>query len=357
MQTRRSILQGKNVRNTTNASLWLCKFIAEQKGEDPESGAKQKLVNEVSDIKVPEIYERFFNDIWQPQLEQITGKKFLREIDVEGRMIVGLGTESVLETSITLHRTYGIPFIPGSSLKGLAASYAHRFMGTDWKKQTRNAAIGKAHELMFGSQDSAGYVIFHDALYIPSSWRKNPKNPLVPDILTVHHQKYYQGENLPPADWDSPIPIFLLSAQGKYLLAVSANSGDEKFDKKIKSLAIDILDLALSEEGIGAKTSSGYGRASFKELALSEEEKREKRVEAQGNKLEEIARQLAAIGNYERENRDKFKDIVKGLRKFEPNLKKQGAKMVVEKVRTVSGKDDDELLGAKWFEEVKLMME
>ena len=42
----------------------------------------------------------------------------------EWRMIVGLGQTSILETSITLDRITGIPIIPGSALKGLAASYA-----------------------------------------------------------------------------------------------------------------------------------------------------------------------------------------------------------------------------------------
>ncbi len=40
------------------------------------------------------------------------------------RVIVGLGAESVLETSIRLHRIYGFPIIPGSALKGLARAYA-----------------------------------------------------------------------------------------------------------------------------------------------------------------------------------------------------------------------------------------
>src|SRR6266699_2079206 len=42
---------------------------------------------------------------------------------LDWRMVIGLGGESVLETDITLHHLYGIPFIPGSALKGLTRAY------------------------------------------------------------------------------------------------------------------------------------------------------------------------------------------------------------------------------------------
>ena len=161
MDTWRRALQKSTVKNSSNASLWLDKFIREQKSEGQESSAKQDLVTQVSAIKIPAIYEKFYTSVWQPSLN----KAEKRYIQIAGRMIIGLGAESVLEASITLHRTYGVPYIPGSALKGLAASYAHRFMNDDWRKESKNTNIGKAHELLFGSQASAGYVIFHDALY------------------------------------------------------------------------------------------------------------------------------------------------------------------------------------------------
>ncbi|MGH8652505.1 MAG: type III-B CRISPR module RAMP protein Cmr6 [Gammaproteobacteria bacterium] len=49
--------------------------------------------------------------------------------EVKGRLIVGLGGENVLETGISLHHTYGVPIIPGSSLKGLAAHYCDQTWG------------------------------------------------------------------------------------------------------------------------------------------------------------------------------------------------------------------------------------
>lgn len=46
------------------------------------------------------------------------------DLRTQARLVVGLGTDSVLETAITLHRIYGFPTIPGSALKGLTRTWA-----------------------------------------------------------------------------------------------------------------------------------------------------------------------------------------------------------------------------------------
>jgi len=46
------------------------------------------------------------------------------DLQTESRLVVGLGSESVLETTMTLQRVYGFPVIPGSALKGLARTWA-----------------------------------------------------------------------------------------------------------------------------------------------------------------------------------------------------------------------------------------
>ena len=45
------------------------------------------------------------------------------ELKLNWRLIVGLGNESVYETGMTFHPIYGIPYIPGSSLKGVLRSF------------------------------------------------------------------------------------------------------------------------------------------------------------------------------------------------------------------------------------------
>lgn len=236
MSTRRACLASARKTPTTNAGLWLDKFIRNQAEEDKDS--RRNLVLDVADIPVPEVYSHWFKR-WQLVLQDYGAE--CRVAEVVGRMIVGLGEESVLETSVALHHTYGVPYIPGSALKGLAASFARQYLGDDWQADTQ------AYKTAFGDTDTAGYVIFFDALPLPGS------KLLHPDVITVHHERYYQEGNKPPADWDNPNPIPFLSATGKYLVALAGpNTWVEA--------AFEILRNALLHVGVGAKTSSGYGR-------------------------------------------------------------------------------------------------
>jgi len=235
----------------THAGLWLDKYIVKQDRKETES--RRNLVNEIAAIPVPEVYKTFYKS-WEKTLTELGVKP--REATVLGRMIIGLGDESVLETSVTLHHTYGVPYIPGSALKGLAASYVRQKLGEDWKKES------EAYKTIFGETDEAGYITFFDAYYVPGSGHKG--QALYPDVITVHHSNYYQGKEDAPADWDSPIPVPFLSATGKYLIALAAP--DLQQPTEWINITYSILREALQTLGIGAKTSSGYGRMKMESL-------------------------------------------------------------------------------------------
>lgn len=236
IQFRRQALVSDTIspQASTNASLWLDKYLLDDK-ED----AKKNLVKQVFDeIKISEAYEKFYQK-WKSEL---TARGIqMKDAKTLGRLAVNLGAEAVLENSIALNRTYGVPYIPGSALKGLAASYA--------RKSIENFDE-KLHADIFGKQENAGYVTFFDALFVLKSGLG-----LVPDVVTVHHQEYYQKDKdtPPPADWDSPIPIYFLSVDGSFSIALAG-------PVNLVKAAFDILHLALKHEGIGAKTNSGYGR-------------------------------------------------------------------------------------------------
>lgn len=249
---RRNVLAGVSVQSDTHAGLWLDKYLKDDnKGDDNKKSAKSILIDEVMSLKVPGVYESFFKR-WKETLVDICGAENCREADTKGRLAVNLGAEGVLETSIALHHTYGTPFIPGSALKGLAAHYVMHYLKDEprWDKKADGFLT------LFGDTTSAGYVTFYDALFVPGSGK------LVPDVITVHHPEYYQGGDKPPADWDSPTPIPFITATGKFLIALS---GPPEWVKA----AFEILELALEREGVGAKTSSGYGRMCFKDESAS----------------------------------------------------------------------------------------
>ncbi len=193
------------------------------------------------------------------------------DLATQGRLIVGLGSESVLETGIRLHHTYGMPIIPGSALKGLAAHYCDQVWGTVDKRHTkptpaedeayRKFLAGKApkpegsfHRLLFGNTDDSSCITFHDAWLTPDS-----PEPLVLDVMTPHHPKWLDG-SVAPTDFDSPTPVPFLSVSGRFRVALSWNGPASDKAKKWAELTRSLLCDALKDWGIGGKTTSGYGR-------------------------------------------------------------------------------------------------
>lgn len=168
------------------------------------------------------------------------------DLRVLGRLVVGLGGENVLETGITLHHTYGMPIIPGSALKGLAAHYCNR----EWGLQEPDLLEGGSHyRTIFGTTDDSGHVVFHDSWICPGS------KGLVHDVMTPHHGNYYAGKpDAAPTDFDDPNPVTFLSVAGKFRVSVSSENKDWV------DFTLKLLKAALKDWGVGGKTSSGYGR-------------------------------------------------------------------------------------------------
>jgi CRISPR-associated protein Cmr6 len=167
----------------------------------------------------------------------------MRQLMAPGRLIVGLGAESAHQTTVTLNRQYGTPILPGSALKGLARHYvsaAHR-------------ASLQQLEVLFGTSDNAAHIAYFDAWYVPGSAQQD--RPLGLDVVTTHHPAYYAGRGDSwPGDFDDPTPVPMLTARGGYLVAVRGP------DLEWADFALRIVERALDEWGIGARTSSGYGR-------------------------------------------------------------------------------------------------
>lgn len=154
------------------------------------------------------------------------------------RMVVGLGSESVYETSITISRNIGVPYIPGSALKGVANHHCDAINCKD----------------IFGTQDAKGKVIFFDAF--PAI--NGGMNIFDLDIMNSHYSDYYsKGET--PGDWMKPVPLIFLTVKKdtKYKFCIA--SKNESFLQD----ATDLLKKALQKNGVGAKTSLGYGRFNF----------------------------------------------------------------------------------------------
>ncbi|WP_428268690.1 type III-B CRISPR module RAMP protein Cmr6 [Haliangium sp.] len=264
--------------------VWSPLVIAEKAGErsDPEERGVQKWLDHlVADDREPHGYDLALAR-WQRSLRG-RGDRMLTG-QAAGRLLVGHGNPSPTEVGLSLHRTWGVPFIPGSALKGLLAHWAeitlgpHEDMNEDerahrapWagpERDERGNAVrrpGEAYERVFGAPPLRGHersarrgkLVVHDALWLPGVDKNSrTKAALAPDVLTVHQRRYYQGDEPWPSDGDDPIPVSFITVRPgtKFLFAVSSD------DAEIADWAADALRCVLQDWGVGGKTAAGYGR-------------------------------------------------------------------------------------------------
>jgi len=205
------------------------------------------------------------------------------QVKVSGRLAAGLGNASVLENGLSLNHTYGLPYLPGTGLKGMASAMAHLGLsGSSWRRGVEKDGTwmgqGEDHKVLFGTMDTgaedaaAGIVIFHDAWWDPEPAPGMPETqlPFQPDVMTPHHMEYnLEGKDW-PNDWESPVPVPYLTTGGTFRLALT---GPEEWVEA----AFEILRMAFQHLGFGAKTQIGYGRGDLIEH-LSEEKKAQRLV-------------------------------------------------------------------------------
>ena len=181
-------------------------------------------------------------------------------LKTSSRLIIGLGSGTVLETSIKLHHIYGVPYIPSSAIKGVLRAY-RIWKLANWNEEKFKAVEKRIEENkpensdeekiieIFGNQKQKGKLIILDAY--PTNFEGFDI-----DIMNVHYPDYYSNERepKPPADWQNPNPIiFLTIPKGTEFNFYFKNTAF--YDKNLKQ---DLKE-ALEYIGIGAKTSLGYG--------------------------------------------------------------------------------------------------
>ena len=272
----------------TNASLWLDKgatWLDPGKTTSETADARASFLERAARFEVPEGYKACFErraELLRTADAGIAGgvtRLFLAR--VEGRLAIGLGAASLLENGLTLLKTWGVPLLPGSSLKGLAASTAHKLAADpQWRRAVGQEAGGAAHEALFGTTEGAGCVVFHDAWWVPET----DKLPLDRDVMTVHHQHYYEGTTA-PLDSDEPVPVPFLTTRGSFLVALSGPA-------EWVLAARQLLQLGLAEEGLGAKTSAGYGRMALDLYESPQEKVKRQEEEEQGRRWTALERNV-----------------------------------------------------------------
>lgn len=231
-------------------------------------GGKGEHINRLCAIPVEDFYRHAY-DRWL-KLTADTDRFTRIAMKIEGRLLIGLAGGGALETGCAVSHTYGAPYLPGSSIKGVVRAWAEEYFSNNQSYLDE----------IFGTQDMSGLMSFHDAWWVPGSVEGAHKDkPFAQDIVTPHHPDYYAGSGASLAtDLDSPVPNGLISVRGSFLFVIE---GQPLWLK----LARTLLEKALGENGIGAKTRAGYGYLSVDSKFAEQQAKEEKRKAAAQNYL------------------------------------------------------------------------
>ena len=202
----------------------------------------------------------------QSHLSATLGDKVLTiEAESIAPFVTGTGIDHPLENGMAFLNPYGLPYLPGSSVKGVVRRAAQELAGIapgvtcddsyDW---TENAVV-----LLFGKQPppgvddaSRGALTFWDVLPRCSG--------LSVDIMNPHYGKYYEGSE-PPHDAGIPKPIYFLTLPPKSSFAFHVQCDlhrlrcADELTGQWQTLLKAALDHAFEWLGFGAKTTVGYG--------------------------------------------------------------------------------------------------
>lgn len=191
-----------------------------------------------------------------------------------GRLLVDPSGSLIEHAGMKLHPHFGMPFIPGSSVKGVARHAAW----CEWRDadESDKPAIAKQIADVFGyptneeqldeALKAAGTSVKAGSVAFLSAYPTGHAT-LVLDIVNVHHREYYlrtkdeEGKSLlhPVAfDDEQPVPNFFPAVEkgAEFRFAIvptaRATEGDMAFAEKA-------LVAAITFHGVGAKTAAGYG--------------------------------------------------------------------------------------------------
>jgi len=206
------------------------------------------------------------------------------------RLVIGAGYPSFIENGFMFHHVYGIPYIPGETLKGLARTVFILSVAEAVKEETKLSEIeeelseeaeGISQQIpkkisiilddytienpvetfrkIFGSKKRRGQVIFFDAYPVEF----NPSEHFEADIMNSHYGDYYQSGKA-PADWLNPNPIhFLALKEGidfEFSLGLAPlGPMEDNEEKLLLETARKLLEVGLKNFGVGNKKRKGYG--------------------------------------------------------------------------------------------------
>jgi len=188
----------------------------------------------------------------------------------------GLGLAHPLENGFAFLNPYGLPYLPGSSIKGVLRRAAEELAG-ELIEHDRKGWTPEAITALFGleSEDHQkehlrGALIFWDALPKPAN------NCMGMEVMTPHYGDYYQAkrtdtyrDGVTPHDAGQPNPIVFLvvPAGSKFSFHVTCDATRLTANQRDtwQALVRAAFEHAFDWLGFGAKTAVGYGAMQIQE--------------------------------------------------------------------------------------------
>ena len=218
----------------------------------------------------------------------------------------GLGNEHPLENGFSFLAPYGLPYLPGSGVKGVIRKAAEELLSGDWDNNTQGWSE-EAIRALFGpgeeddNRDSdplQGALRFWDVIPTPPASIKNDKALLTVEIMTPHLGEYYKGNDTPNTSLTpTPLNFLAVAAEARFTFHVECHPA--RLDPELQACWRQLLEAAFIHAGkwlgFGAKTAAGYGRMRADENALESERERKAKYAADQRKAEEDEKKRAHL--------------------------------------------------------------
>jgi CRISPR type III-B/RAMP module RAMP protein Cmr6 len=235
---------------------------------------------------------------------------------LEGRLAINLADSLIQNAGICLDRLFGLPFIPGSAIKGVCRHAA--------LAELRAAAAGEQSRLfdvfraIFGTSDNDfAKGELRPFQHLLSGRAENQKGAVaflpaypvnearvVVDLTNVHYPEYYRTGRTEALSNERPQPNPFPAVEVGAQFAVCLILNGIADDPNLLQTTARWLEAALTVHGLGAKTASGYGWFSLRPDVLQQlldEDRRE--VEAEAAKVRAVA-EAEAKAEAERQRRN-----------------------------------------------------
>lgn len=223
----------------------------------------------------------------------------------------GLGNEHPTENGFAFLWPYGLPYLPGSGVKGVLRATAREL---DWPEVERLALFGSdpPTDRDDGRDLRRGALTFWDVL------PKLAGDALMVDVMTPHQTHYYQPKpgrgreddrktagSSSPHDSGSPNPIYFLTVPPGSAFTFHVACDTERLPRELverggwRERLGQAFEYAFEWLGFGAKTAVGYGamrrdqEAEQRAAAKAEEDRAQRAKEAARRTMSDAKRAIA----------------------------------------------------------------